>query len=269
MPAVLENNADGIGLFRTEFLFMQNGGLVLPSEEDQFTAFKTVLEQMDKKPVIFRTLDAGGDKNISALNIPKEENPFLGLRAIRYCLRNPEIFKMHLRALLRAAVYGNAKIMLPMIISAQEIQETKKLIAQIIAECKEKNIPVAENIPVGIMIETPAAAVMAKELSKEAAFFSIGTNDLTQYTLAVDRGNETVSELYNEAHPAVLHLISYVITCANEAGISVDVCGEMAGNTDFTQQLLACGLREFSMSSVNILRIKKKIAELHTGDANE
>ncbi len=262
VPGVLENKADGIGLFRTEFLFMKNGGAVLPTEEEQFRSYKLVLEKMEGRPVIFRTLDAGGDKNISALAIAKEENPFLGLRAVRYCLRNPEVFKTQLRALLRAAVYGNARIMLPMIISKEEIRQAKDMIADGIAQCKKDGVPVAEQVPLGIMIETPAAAVMAAELAKEAAFFSIGTNDLTQYTLAVDRGNEAIADLYSESHPAVLHLIAHVIRCGRQAGIPVDVCGEMAGNTDFTEQLLACGLREFSMSPIHILRIKRRLAQL-------
>ncbi|MBQ9495928.1 MAG: phosphoenolpyruvate--protein phosphotransferase [Treponema sp.] len=259
---VLENKADGIGLFRTEFLFMKNGGISLPSEEAQFKAYKYVLEKMEGKPVIFRTLDAGGDKNIEALHIPPEANPFLGLRAIRFCLQHTDVFRTQLRALLRAAVYGNARIMLPMIIMSEEIAKTKSLIADIVADCKASNIPVAENVPLGIMIETPAAAVMAEQLAKEAAFFNIGTNDLTQYTLAVDRGNETIAPLYNEAHPAVLALIENVVRAGNNAGISVDVCGEMAGNIAFTEQLLKCGVRGLSMSAINMPKIKHTIAEL-------
>lgn len=259
---VLENKADGIGLFRTEFLFMKNGGVSLPTEEVQFKAYKYVLEKMEGKPVIFRTLDAGGDKNIEALHIRPEANPFLGLRAIRFCLQHTDVFRTQLRALLRASVYGNARIMLPMIINVQEITQTKALIADIIADCKASNIPVAEQVPLGIMIETPAAAIMAEALAKEAAFFNIGTNDLTQYTLAVDRGNEAISPLYNEAHPAVLALIETVVRAGNNAGISVDVCGEMAGNVAFTEALLKCGVRGLSMSAINIPKIKHAIAEL-------
>ena len=262
VDAVIENRADGIGLFRTEFLFMKGGGTVLPTEEAQFKAYKYVLQKMENKPVIFRTLDAGGDKNINALHIPKEENPFLGLRAIRFCLRNTSVFKTQLRALLRAAVYGNAKIMLPMIISKDEIIKTKELIAEIICECKKEGVVVAENVPVGIMIETPAAAVMAESLAKEAAFFNIGSNDLTQYTLAVDRGNESISDLYDEAHPAVLALIAKTVAAANAAHIPIDVCGEMAGNPAFTEDLLRCGVRGLSMSAINIPKIKRTLTEI-------
>lgn len=262
LPEVLANNADGIGLFRTEFMFMKNGGTVLPSENVQFEVYRHVLEKMDGKPVVFRTLDAGGDKNIAALHIPGESNPFLGLRAIRYCLRHEDVFLTQLRAILRAAAYGNARIMLPMIISTEEIRQTKKLIKNTVLECRRAGVPVSENVPLGVMIETPAAAVTAADLAREADFFSIGTNDLTQYTLAVDRGNETIADLYDEAHPAVLALIKHVIECADEAGIPVDVCGEMAGNPAFTERLLQAGLREFSMSAIHILKIKRKIAEL-------
>lgn len=259
---VLKNNADGIGLFRTEFLFMKRGGAVLPSEDAQFASYKSVLERMNGKPVIIRTLDAGGDKNIAALHIPQEANPFLGLRAIRFCLRNTDVFRTQLRALLRAAVYGNARIMLPMIISADEIAKTKALVADIVRECKEKGVAVAENVPLGIMIETPAAAVMAESLAKEAAFFNIGTNDLTQYTLAVDRGNESIADLYDEGHPAVLALIKKVVDAGNAAGIPVDVCGEMAGNVAFTERLLKCGVRGLSMNAISMAKVKHLISEL-------
>lgn len=264
VAGILENNADGIGLFRTEFLFMENGGNRLPTEEEQFNSYKTVLSALNGKPVIFRTLDAGGDKNIAALGIPKEENPFLGWRAIRYCLKRPEVFRIQIRALLRASIYGNAKIMIPMIISKDEVLQTKKIINEIYAELKEQGEPVKKDIPVGIMIETPAAAVNAEELAKVSDFFSIGTNDLTQYTLAVDRGNEEIADLYDEGHPAVINLIKHVIAVGNKAGIPVDICGEMAGNSRFTEILLKSGLREFSMSPILILEIKKLIRSLKT-----
>lgn len=257
-----ENKADGVGLFRTEFLFMKNGGTVLPSEESQFRSYKYVLEQMNGKPVIFRTLDAGGDKKIEALRIAHEENPFLGLRAIRFCLRNEAIFKTQLRAILRASVFGNALIMLPMIISASEIDKTKALIQKVCGECKRDNVEVRDDVPLGIMIETPAAAVTADSLAKEAAFFNIGTNDLTQYTLAVDRGNETISDLYDESHPAVLDLIKKVVEAGNRHSIPVDVCGEAAGNPLMTENLLRCGVRNFSMSAINIPKIKRKLSEI-------
>lgn len=257
-----ENKADGVGLFRTEFLFMKNGGTVLPSEESQFQSYKYVLEQMNGKPVIFRTLDAGGDKKIEALRIAHEENPFLGLRAIRFCLRNEAIFKTQLRAILRASVFGNALIMLPMIISVNEIDKTRKLIQLICDECKRDNVEVRDDVPLGIMIETPAAALMADSLAKEVAFFNIGTNDLTQYTLAVDRGNETISDLYDESHPAVLEFIKKVVEAGNCHSIPVDVCGEAAGNPEMTEKLLHCGVRNFSMSAINIPKIKRKLSEI-------
>ncbi len=260
---VLKANADGIGLFRTEFLFMENGGNRLPTEEEQFKAYKSVVSALGEKPVIFRTLDAGGDKHIEALGIPKEDNPFLGWRAIRYCLKNTDIFKTQIRALLRASHYGNLKIMIPMIISKDEIVQSKKIIDEAYAELKKEGLPFKQ-VPVGIMIETPAAAVNAEELATVSDFFSIGTNDLTQYTLAVDRGNNAISDLYDEGHPAVLALIKHVISVGEKAGITVDLCGEMAGNSTFTEALLKSGLKDFSMSPILILKIKKLIRSLST-----
>ncbi len=258
---VLDCNADGIGLFRTEFFYMENGGNTLPTEEEQFKVYKEVLSALKDKPVIFRTLDAGGDKNIPSLGIPKEENPFLGWRAIRYCLKRTDVFKTQIRALLRASVYGNAKIMLPMIISKDEVMQVKVFIQEASAELQKEGVE-AKKIPIGIMIETPAAAINAEELSSVSDFFSIGTNDLTQYTLAVDRGNGNISELYDEGHPAVMMLIKHVIETANKANIPVGLCGEMAGNTQFTERLLKAGLRDFSMSPRGILKIKKIIPTL-------
>ncbi len=258
---VLDCNADGIGLFRTEFFYMENGGTKLPTEEEQFEVYKAVLSAMGDKPVIFRTLDAGGDKQISSLGIPAEENPFLGWRAIRYCLKRTDVFKTQIRALLRASVHGNAKIMLPMIISKEEILQAKSFIEETYNELKAEGID-AKMAPIGTMIETPAAAVNAKELASISDFFSIGTNDLTQYTLAVDRGNGHIAELYDEGHPAVMYLIKYVIECANNAKIPIGLCGEMAGNKDFTESLLKNGLRDFSMSPILILKTKKLIRSL-------
>ena len=258
IESVLENNADGIGLFRTELLFMAQGGTQLPSEDEQFETYKQVLVKMNGKPVTFRTLDIGGDKQLPALEIPKEENPYLGWRAIRYCLTKQDVFRTQIRALLRASVFGNAKIMLPMIISKEEIIETKKIIQEESAKLAEQNIECSIP-PVGIMIETPAAAVNAEELATVSDFFSIGSNDLTQYTLAVDRGNTLIADLYNEAHPAVLKLIQQTISSAKNAGIPISLCGEMAGNPEFADFLLNAGLTDFSMSPILLLKIKKLV----------
>lgn len=262
IDAVLENNADGIGLFRTEFLFMENPNRI-PTEEEQFTAYKTVLTKMSNKPVVFRTLDAGGDKNIAALGIPKEENPFLGWRAIRYCLKTPEVFRVQLRALLRASGYGNCKIMIPMISGQSELLQTKRLINSVYEELEERDKKSIRRVPLGIMVETPAAALIADILAGHVDFFSLGTNDLTQYTIAVDRGNEYVSELYNEMHPAVLTLVERTVQAAHKAGIEVHVCGEMAGDTGCTEALLKAGLRELSMSPNRIPYMKEHLLTLN------
>lgn len=254
--------AEGIGLFRTEFLFMENPTR-LPNEEEQYKAYKTVLEKMEGKAVVFRTLDAGGDKNISALGIPKEENPFLGWRAIRYCLTAPEIFFTQLRALIRASEWGNLKIMLPMIISKAEILKTKKLLSSVYEDLKNKTGKTYKEVPIGIMIETPAAALTADSLAEEADFFSIGSNDLTQYTLAVDRGNDYVSNLYDELHPGVLSLIKMTVEAANKAGIDVHVCGEAAGDTRCTEALLKAGVRKLSMSPARIPAMKEHLMHIH------
>ncbi len=259
---VLEYNASGIGLFRTEFLFMENPSK-LPSEEEQFNAYKTVLSKMNGKTVVFRTLDAGGDKNISALGIPKEENPFLGWRAIRYCLKTPEVFRIQLRALLRASQFGKCNIMLPMVCCEQEVIHAKKLLDSVYEELEERDGTPIERVPFGIMIETPAAALIAETLAQHVDFFSIGSNDLTQYTVAVDRGNEYVADLYDEMHPAVLKLISFTVQAAKKAGISVHVCGEMAGDIHCTQALLNAGVRELSMSANRIPKIKDHLLTLH------
>ena len=265
IDAVLENNAEGIGLFRTEFLFMENPDR-LPNEQEQFEAYKTVLTRMGNKPVVFRTLDAGGDKNISALGIPKEENPFLGWRAIRYCLKTPEVFRVQLRALVRASVFGNARIMLPMISSEQELLQARKLLNSVYEELKQRGEGPFPVIPLGIMIETPAAALTAATLARSADFFSIGSNDLTQYTVAVDRGNEYVADLYDELHPAVVELIRRTVAAAADAGIGVHICGEMAGDTRCIPALLQAGLRELSMSANRIPQIKEFLSGLRIGN---
>lgn len=255
---VVQHGGEGIGLFRTEFLFMDRNQE--PTEEEQFEAYSTVAKAMHGKEVIIRTLDVGGDKDIPYLAIEREDNPFLGFRAIRYCLQNPDLFKRQLRAILRASAFGNVKIMLPMVTCADEIHAAKALVAQCAAELAAEGHAVAE-VPVGIMIETPAAALTAGELAKEADFFSIGTNDLTGYVMAVDRGNSKVSGLYDVMQPAVLKAIELAIKGAKENGIPVGMCGEAAADPRLTTRLLEWGLDEFSVSPSSILRTRKAILE--------
>ncbi len=255
---VVQHGGEGIGLFRTEFLFMDRNQE--PTEEEQFEAYSTVAKAMHGKEVIIRTLDVGGDKDIPYLAIEKEDNPFLGFRAIRYCLQNPELFKRQLRAILRASAFGNVKIMLPMVTCADEIHAAKALVAQCAEELAAEGHTVG-NVPVGIMIETPAAALTAGELAKEADFFSIGTNDLTGYVMAVDRGNSKVSGLYDVMQPAVLKAIELAIKGAKENGIPVGMCGEAAADARLTARLLEWGLDEFSVSPSSILRTRKTILE--------
>ncbi|MBP1743947.1 MAG: ptsI [Firmicutes bacterium] len=254
---VLENGAEGIGLFRTEFLYMDRESM--PDEEEQYEAYKTVLEKMENKPVVIRTLDIGGDKRLKYLEMPDELNPFLGYRATRLCLDRPEIFKIQLRALLRASVYGNLKIMFPMISSLREFIEAKGILDECRNELKAEGISPSEDIEVGIMVEIPSAALTADELAKHVDFFSIGTNDLIQYTIAADRMNEKVSYLYEPMHPAVLKLIRMTIEEAHKAGKWCGMCGEMASDESAIPTLLEYGLDEFSMSASSILGAKKFI----------
>ena len=254
---------EGVGLFRTEFLFMDR--TAMPTEDEQFEAYRTVAEGLKGKPVIIRTLDIGGDKEIPYMGLTKDENPFLGYRAIRFCLdRKEDVYKPQLRALLRASAYGNIKIMVPMVTCIEELREAKALIEEIKKELDEKNIPYKKDIEVGIMVETAAASLMADVFAKEAAFFSIGTNDLTQYTMSVDRGNDKVSYLYSTFNPAVLRSIKRVITCGREAGIMVGMCGEAASDPLMIPLLLAFGLNEFSMSASAILYSRKLITSYST-----
>lgn len=233
----------------------------MPTEEEQFNAYKYVAEALKGKPVVIRTLDIGGDKKLSYLPLPEEMNPFLGYRAIRLCLDRKEIFKVQLRALLRAAVYGNIKIMFPMISSLSEILSAKEVLRECAAELKAEGKEYNDKIEVGIMVEIPAAAVTADELAKHVDFFSIGTNDLIQYTLAADRMNEKVSYLYNPMHPAVLRLIKMTIEAAHKEGKWCGMCGEMAGDENAVPTLLSYGLDEFSMSASSILKAKKIIVD--------
>jgi len=257
LEKVLENGADGIGLFRTEFLYMDRDSM--PTEDEQYRAYKTVLEKLENKPVVIRTLDIGGDKRLSYLEMPEELNPFLGYRATRLCLDRPEIFKIQLRALLRSSVYGNLKIMFPMISSLREFVAAKDLLNECRLELMAEEVPVSDNIEVGIMVEIPSAALTADELAKHVDFFSIGTNDLIQYTLAADRMNEKVSYLYEPMHPAVLKLIKMTIEEAHKQNKWCGMCGEMASDEAAMATLLEYGLDEFSMSASSILGIKKLI----------
>lgn len=266
VSAVLQNDGEGVGLFRTEFLFMDRAAL--PSEEEQFAAYRAVAAQMQGNEVIIRTLDVGGDKDIPYLHMEKEENPFLGHRAVRYCLDNPEIYKVQLRALLRASAYGNIKIMLPLVTTVSEVRRVRELLESTKAELRRENIEFRDNIPVGVMIETPAAAMTADLLAKEADFFSIGTNDLTQYTMAVDRGNSKVSALYSHYNPAVLRLIKQTAEAANRAGIPVGMCGEAAGDKAFIPLLIAFGLHEFSVTPAAVLPTRKTVSLWSKTDAD-
>ena len=257
---VLQYDGEGVGLFRTEFLFMDR--TAMPTEEEQFEAYKKVAIALNGKPVIIRTLDIGGDKEIPYMGLEKDENPFLGYRAIRLCLdRKEDIYKPQLRALLRASAYGNIRIMIPLVTCIDELREAKALIEEIKAELDEKNIAYKKDIQVGIMVETAAASLIADIFAKEADFFSIGTNDLTQYTMSVDRGNKKVSYLYSTFNPAVLRSIRHIIACGREAGIMVGMCGEAASDPMMIPLLLAFGLNEFSMSASAILRARKMVTE--------
>jgi phosphotransferase system enzyme I (PtsI) len=254
---VLKNGGDGIGLFRTEFLYMNRGNM--PSEEEQFQAYKYVVEKMKNKPVVIRTLDIGGDKKLSYLLMPEEMNPFLGYRAIRLCLDREDIFKPQLRAILRASAFGNLKMMFPMISSVKEFLQAKNILRQCMAELENEGIDFNRDLETGIMVEIPAAALEAEELSKYVDFFSIGTNDLIQYTLAADRTNEKVSYLYDPMNPAVLKLIKNTIKSAHEKGKTCAMCGEMAGDENSIPVLVRYGLDEFSMSASSILKAKQVI----------
>ena len=257
---VIDNTAEGVGLLRSEFLYMDAKDF--PSEEEQFEAYKKIAESLENKRLVIRTLDIGGDKDLKYMKLPKEENPFLGYRAIRIYLDNVDLFKVQLRAILRASSYGNVAIMLPMISSIEELRKSKEIIEEVKEELKEKNIKFNENIEVGIMIEIPSSAVMADEFAKECDFFSIGTNDLIQYTIAVERGNEKLANLYSHFNPAVIRLIKSAIDGAHKNGILCGMCGEAAGDVKFIPLLVGLGLDEFSMNANKILKARKLITDL-------
>jgi len=261
------NGSECIGLYRTEFLFMDRDQL--PTEEEQFQSYKDVVESMDGKPCIIRTMDIGGDKELPYLTMPTELNPFLGWRAIRIFFDRPDIMKTQLRALLRASAFGKIRVMFPMIISVEEIRKLQRILKSLKIRLTRENIDYDENIEVGVMIETPAAATIAHHLIKEVDFFSIGTNDLAQYTLAVDRSNELISELYNPLSPSVLTLIKKVIDASHAAGKWTGMCGELAGDENATLLLLGMGLDEFSMSAMSIPNIKKIIRNTRYSDAQK
>lgn len=260
-------DGEGIGLFRTEFLFM--GASELPSEEEQFQAYKAAAETMEGREVIIRTLDVGGDKDIPYLGLEKEDNPFLGFRAVRYCLRNKDSYRVQLRALLRASAFGDIKIMVPLVTCVDEIRSVKALVKEIMAELDAENIAYNKDIQVGAMIETPAASLIADLLAKEADFFSIGTNDLTQYTMAVDRGNAKVAYLYSSYNPAVLRSMKNIIEAANAAGIMVGMCGEAAADPLLIPLLISFGLGEFSVSATSVLATRGTIAKWSKAEADE
>ena len=262
LGAVLKNDAGGIGLFRSEFLYLENS--TFPTEEQQFAVYKQVAESMAGKKVIIRTLDIGADKQVDYFNLDKEENPALGYRAIRICLTRPEIFKTQLRALYRAAVYGNLSIMFPMIISVSEVKKIKEIIAQVQAELKAEGIPYKEDVELGVMIETPAAVMISDLLAEEVDFFSIGTNDLTQYTLAIDRQNSKLDNIYDAHHPAVLRMIQKTIENGHKAGCWVGICGELGADMTLTETFLKMGIDELSVSPTFVLPIRKLIREMST-----
>ena len=264
---VIDNTAEGVGLLRSEFLYMDAKDF--PSEEEQFEAYKKIAESLENKRLVIRTLDIGGDKDLKYMKLPKEENPFLGYRAIRIYLDNVDLFKVQLRAILRASSYGNVAIMLPMISSIEELRKSKEIIEEVKEELKEKNIKFDENIEVGIMVEIPSSAVMADEFAKECDFFSIGTNDLIQYTIAVERGNEKLANLYSHFNPAVIRLIKSAIDGAHKNGILCGMCGEAAGDVKFIPLLVGLGLDEFSMNANKILKARKLIIDLNFEECKE
>lgn len=264
---VIEFDGEGVGLFRTEFLFMDRGSV--PTEDEQFEAYRKAALILKGKPLIIRTLDIGGDKEIPYMGLEKEENPFMGFRAIRYCLKNRDLFKTQLRAILRASAFGDIRIMFPLITCAEELREGRALVEELKKELTILGVPFNRDIKVGIMVETAAAAMMADVLAKESDFFSIGTNDLTGYTMSCDRGNSNVAYLYSALQPAVLRMIERTIRCGREAGIPVGMCGEAAANPKLIPLLISFGLTEFSVSAPSVLRVRSSISRWTKAKADE
>jgi len=259
LAMVIKNDAGGIGLFRSEFIYLESEDY--PTEDYQFEIYKEVATAMAGKKVIIRTLDIGADKQADYFNLPKEENPAMGLRAIRICLTRPEIFKTQIRALLRASAFGKISIMYPMIISVDEVREIKAIVEEVKAELDKDSIPYDRNIEQGVMIETPAAVMMAPELAKEVDFFSVGTNDLTQYTLAIDRQNQNLDKFYNPHHPAILRMLKMIVDGAHSAGAWAGICGELGSDLSLTKEFLAMGYDELSVSPGRILPLRKQVIE--------
>lgn len=267
VAAALEHDAEAIGLFRSEFLFMDSPAL--PTEEEQFQAYQKVAIALKGAPVIIRTLDVGGDKEIPYLHMEKEENPFMGYRAVRYCLANPDQYKVQLRALLRASAFGDIWIMVPLVTCVEEVRAVKALVEECKGELAAEGMAFNQDIKVGIMVETPAASLLADQLAQEADFFSIGTNDLIGYTMCADRGNDRISNLYSVYYPAVLRSIKNIIESGERAGIMVGMCGEAAADPLLTPLLISFGLEEFSMSAPSVLRARKTISQWSRAEADE
>jgi len=267
LPSVIENGADGIGLYRTEFFYLSRKQL--PTEDAQFNAYRSIVEAMNPKPVNIRTLDVGGDKFASYLGTPIEKNPFLGLRGLRFSLQREEIFRTQLRAIFRASAYGNLRIMFPMVLGLEDLRRAREIVERVRLQIRKESIPMGQKVPLGVMIETPASVFSIDQLVKECDFASIGTNDLIQYTLAVDRGNELISEIYEPLHPAVIRAIHTVVDAGHRAGIPVGICGEMAGEPLYAVLLVGLGLEEFSVSPYLVPEIKTIVRATTYPEARE
>jgi len=267
LPSVIENGADGIGLYRTEFFYLSRKQL--PTEDAQFNAYRSIVEAMNPKPVNIRTLDVGGDKFASYLGTPIEKNPFLGLRGLRFSLQREEIFRTQLRAIFRASAYGNLRIMFPMVLGLEDLRRAREIVERVRLQIRKEGIPMGQKVPLGVMIETPASVFSIDQLVKECDFASIGTNDLIQYTLAVDRGNELISEIYEPLHPAVIRAIHTVVDAGHRAGIPVGICGEMAGEPLYAVLLVGLGLEEFSVSPYLVPEIKTIVRATTYPEARE